>query len=939
MVVRGGRSAFAAVCILFSQPAAAQGQHTDLPVAILTRIDAPPVEIDRGDQTTRRTAEVGELILADERVRGYGVVVECKGPASRQWFPDADSFYIGGKGVPGSTRNPPAPQCRMPEETPTAKQADIDLHTADELADQLARSNASTTDTDPSQLKDLPSYDPNDGLSVLRRAQALEDREQLGAAILIYMHLAEVWKKAPWVWPKIWRLRIAFARKLLEAGPAPGIGHITPMVIGVSNYLREDPNFRALHYAHLDGQAFASYLESVDPERKVQPLINDGATLSAIITQLSSIQSRAKDRSTAVVFVSAHGWQDPFRAYIAPYDAEFQVAKDTGVPVTAILSAVCAFQRAVVFVDACRTPVSRRKSETSTTPDGYDGPWYDQNGAPAPTGKTFLVSSSGPGTPSAEGPQFRDDRGALAQAGHGAFTYHLLKLLYLNAGSQARPISRGELRSDLLAAMKDLPQAPDLSGNMLETDRLDPLKRVPMKVGTGPTSLLDWFRASFRLAAYSPDQQAEITPQAIDQMRTILGRGAITTLAARQAVAAYAQLSPANRRLVGHTIRIALEDEGERLLLNYLHGYEVEPPRSQFTDANEYYTLARQLAPNSLLLGARAEFNAGRALLFDFVDPAKRKQRDSIYADAVSHLFDAYRQDPGPYILNALGIAFMERGEWDKAIPAFDDASRLAPAWLYPKQNRALTLMRSGRARAAIDEYRNAIAQMPSAHTLHFNLALVYQQTNRLKEAEREYAETERWLKKATAASQADWARLYNAQGTLEAQRGRRRAAEKLYAKAQKTAPLPETLHNLALISKPEVEERLLRQNRGYLNSRIELAQIYKRSGRVNDAVAEYKAILEERDDFAGAHLDLAQLCLRDEIPVPERLKLANEQLALAANAGTGFWKVYLVKAEEFRLQKDDTQAKANYREARNRAPDRDARREISESEKGKWVH
>jgi tetratricopeptide (TPR) repeat protein len=940
MVSSCGRGGFTAICLLLAGASEVEGQLAGTPAAILTEVRVRPVEIEPEGMKTTRMGEVGDLLFAGDRVKGRAVVTECNGSASRQWYPTPSAAYIGGKGVEGSTDSDPVAACRVPEPAPSADQAHIDELKAQQYEDQLARSGAITTDAAASALTGLGNDDSKDGMSVLRRAQALEDRDQLTAAILAYGQLKSIWDKAAWVRPKIFRLRIALAKKLLGSPAISRRGHVTALVIGVSDYLRQDPNYHPLKYAHLDAESFAAYLKQIDPEGQFEPLINVTATRSEIHDRLSLIGLRGGDRSAAVVFVSAHGFQDGVRSYIAPYDADFQVGIDTGVPVTEILSAVSGFEQSYVFVDACRTPVSTGRNDVNATLDQYGHQMYAQVGIPPPSGQMFLVSSSKPGMPSDEGPQFRDERGPLAQPGHGAFTYHLLKLLYLDPGTQSRSVSRGELESDLQVAMRGLRQTPETGGNLNQIMKLDPLKRVPFQPNTPPTSLLDWFRAPIRLAAYAPDQQPEFTPEVAGRLRAALGRGTITTQVARQAVAAYFRLSPANQMLTRSAIRIALEDEGERLLLDYLHGYEVEPPQADFADAHEYYTLAEQLAPDSPLLRARAAFNSGRAMLFDLADPAKRRQHDTIYTAALTQLFDAYREDPGPYVLNALGIAYMEQGDWDKAIPAFDDASRLAPGWLYPKHNRALSLMRSGRARAAIEEYRKAIAEMPSAFTLHFNLALAYQQINQLREADREYVETDRWLgRRTTAARAVDWARLYNAQGTLAAQRGKLGAARKLYQKAKDTAPLPETVHNLALISPPAVKEQMLEQNRGYLNSRIELAQVYKRKGRVTDAIAEYREIVKLRDDFAGAHLDLAQLYLRDSVSVAERLRLANGELAQAEKPEPGFWKVYLVRAELERLQKQDADARTDYREARRRAPDRDARREIAQSERGKWLH
>ena len=55
------------------------------------------------------------------------------------------------------------------------------------------------------------------------------------------------------------------------------------------------------------------------------------------------------------------------------------------------------------------------------------------------------------------------------------------------------------------------------------------------------------------------------------------------------------------------------------------------------------------------------------------------------------------RIDPGgAYGFNALGIAYLEQAQYDKAIPAFRDAARRAQHWSYPLHNAALAYMETG---------------------------------------------------------------------------------------------------------------------------------------------------------------------------------------------------------------------------------------------------
>ncbi len=279
----------------------------------------------------------------------------------------------------------------------------------------------------------------------------------------------------------------------------------------------------------------------------------------------------------------------------------------------------------------------------------------------------------------------------------------------------------------------------------------------------------------------------------------------------------------------------------------------------------------------------------------------------------------------------------MENGDWPHAIGAFQAAMKLAPLWLYPRHNLALSLMRSGKAPQAIAEYGKAIQDSPSAFTLRFNLALIYQQTNQLKKADVEYRTAERLLSGTGSDRRADLARLYNAQGTLAAQRHDKKKALALYQRARQQAPqLPEAVHNIALLSRPDEKEKLLRQNLSYLNSRIELAQLLKQQKRNTEAMPLYEEIVRQRPEFVAARLDLAQLYLIESETDMSELPRALEQIRKVEQIAPAFWKTYLVKAEAARLQDQTLAARENYRAARRRAPDRAARREIRDSEKAR---
>jgi len=100
---------------------------------------------------------------------------------------------------------------------------------------------------------------------------------------------------------------------------------------------------------------------------------------------------------------------------------------------------------------------------------------------------------------------------------------------------------------------------------------------------------------------------------------------------------------------------------------------------------------------------AKISFKAG-ALLFDKKFP-----------DAANLLEQSVRIDPGAaYAYNALGIAYLEQGQFDKAIPAFRDAFRRAQHWSYPLHNEALAHLETGDYQVAIRLYQQAMRLTPT---------------------------------------------------------------------------------------------------------------------------------------------------------------------------------------------------------------------------------
>jgi tetratricopeptide (TPR) repeat protein len=363
-------------------------------------------------------------------------------------------------------------------------------------------------------------------------------------------------------------------------------------------------------------------------------------------------------------------------------------------------------------------------------------------------------------------------------------------------------------------------------------------------------------------------------------------------------------------------LRIALENKAQQVLLRYLTGDQTPQSQQEFQQAARYMEAARTLTHESLYLEGRQDFFQGRALLYDKKFP-----------QAADLLEQAVRIDPGAaYGFNALGIAYLEQAQYDKAIPAFHDAVRRARHWSYPLHNEALAYVETGDYKSAIRAYQEAIRLTPQYSYLPYNLGLVYQRLNRRKDAEASY-------KKATALA-PDSAEPYNALGTLKASEGKRDEAERLYREAlQKNSNLLAARHNLALLladEKNRQQEAIdlwrvnLQQSPDYLPSRLSLASTLASAGDNAGAIAEYRKVLAAKPGYLAAHFALAGLLSKSgdsEGALQELRELSKQE---PQNSGV-FEQIGDLEA----ARKNTTEAKAAYKSALDLAPDRDARKRI----------
>jgi tetratricopeptide (TPR) repeat protein len=278
------------------------------------------------------------------------------------------------------------------------------------------------------------------------------------------------------------------------------------------------------------------------------------------------------------------------------------------------------------------------------------------------------------------------------------------------------------------------------------------------------------------------------------------------------------------------------------------------------------------------------------------------------------------------YAYNGLGIAYLERANYDLAIAAFRDASRRAPYWAYPLHNMALAYTEKGDYDNAIKVYQRAMRLAPRAAYLPYNLGLLYQRMNRPADAQSMYRQA---LAIEPGNSQA-----LNALGSLKAAAGRRAEAEQFYKQALDRDPaLLAARHNLAVLLAADAKrlaEALalwrdnLARDPAHLPSRLSLALALAAAGRNDEAAHEYEKVVAARPDYVAARTALAGVDM--QIGKPDA---AVTQLQHALELQPGDPGILEQAAQAYAALGRNAEARSAYEKALQSAPDGAARKRM----------
>ncbi len=670
--------------------------------------------------------------------------------------------------------------------------------------------------------------------------------------------LREQWPDAVWIKSRIFELEQKLADQASAASAsAQTAGQTYALLVGISKYAKPE---LSLQFANADASVFGKLLESprggAVPSNNILLLTDEKATTAAVRNGFQDfLKRRAGRNDTVVIVIAGHGTVEvpgSKNAFILTYDSDPQDLTSTALAVDELQSL---FQeqlgkvgRVLLFVDVCKAGTVGTIHNTTINSNVQHLGDIE--------GDLFGLLASRPREVSLEGPEFG--------GGHGVFSYYVIKGLEGAADTNKDGVVDAD---ELIKYVND--QVPMATGNKQHPRefgtydnmlRLSDTRKPGIDVARNDVAhwrmILDSRNGGPLYLAGSPQGQVPAPQAMADRFTSAIDAGRILPTDSNNAFTALRDLkataAPDQFQEFQNQLRIALENKAQEVLLRYLSGDEAPQSRDEFQRGARYMGAARMLTEESLFLEGRQDFFQGRALLFDKKFP-----------EAANLLEQSVRIDPGAaYGFNALGIAYLEQAQYDKAIPAFRDAVRRAQHWSYPLHNEALAYVETGDYRSAIRAYQEAIRLTPQYSYLPYNLGLVYQRLNRRKDAEAEYTKAE-----MLAPNSAE---PYNALGTLKASEGKRTEAEQLYQRAlQKNPSLLAARHNLALLiagqqgRRPEAiqlwRENLM-QSPDYLPSRLSLADALATSSDSPQAITEYRKILEAKPDYVAARIALADL-------------------------------------------------------------------------------
>jgi len=743
-----------------------------------------------------------------------------------------------------------------------------------------------------------------DLLAATHSAMALSAEGNRAKAAEEYRTIAQQYPGA------VWTRGVTLSRTLPAA---PDIqGKTYALLIGISDYPKESP-FRSLQYAHADAEAFARFLRSPKggsvPPEQIKLLTNAQATRDGIDSAVRNFVNRAAGKqNTLILFVAGHAdflitEKDPASGavvsrdpYIVTADVYGQDVKSTGYPMAEFRALIAEqtlqFGRVLVYADICHA--------------GYIRDTASERGLEPAVKQVFVNRQGNVGVMlAAEANKFAFEADEFGQ--HGAFTYTVLE--GLNGGAafrNSKAITFADLFRYVVNGVGDLTnntQVPDKFVNDDQMAVLDDVTRNPgivlPKATPLPESVTRRRRGS---SAVGSDAGQGGSPQAASDFARLAQSDPLAAVDAYQRLQTDPAVSETVKNRNGEILRVALEEHGQQVLIQYLHGEQIPQTKAAFDLGARYFEEALRLPDAAAFDESRMWFCKGRALIFD--------REESHYQEAERLLERSILLDSDhAYAYNALGIAYLEQVRrhpeyYSRAVAAFHDALRFAPAWAYPMHNLALAWSEQGNFEAAADSYRLAMRLAPQYSYLPYNLALLNQRRSRLDDADQLYRlalrHAEENRRSGLVPPVTPWrerADILNGLGSIASARRKYKLAQEDYEQALQDDPESVAArYNLAnLLSRGGPSSRAVDLWRANIAaqpaepaSRLALAAYFEKNGDQPAAIREYEGAISVAPAHVAARQALAGLYMNanraqdayDQLKQAQSLSPADAQIA-----------------------------------------------------------
>lgn len=491
--------------------------------------------------------------------------------------------------------------------------------------------------------------------------------------------------------------------KTSATGP---LGTRRALVIGITNYR----NVVDLNWAAADAKAFAAFLRSLPAgaldSGSIRLLIDSAATKTTIVDGLTWLTDASRPDDEAIIYFAGHGDVEPVTGrelgFLLAHDARAgrdyfpEGALKVNDLQDLIVGIVKQGASVLLITDACRsgTLVAGEPGRSRATV-ALMQEWM---------GVATLVSS-GPTQLSQEGSQWGD--------GHGVFTFYLLQGLQGRANSDNDPVVTLEevarFVQDSVERATGGAQRPERFGNLGRVAAWVPDSAAATAAPAGPRDTVD----------VEPDSAVL---SALAAFRNAVTRGALIEPAGASAWDIYQRLlaNPAAAAVlpdVRSDLRIALQDDAQQVINDYLAGGSTRPSEKRLRDATtglaRASTLMGKTSPLAPLLAARRLFLGGAAMVYE-----------GDFEAALQRLQQSIALDPQGYASNALGFAFLGLGRLDSARQAFTAARNRAPRRSYPVLGLALVALEARDGARSLALLDTAVAMSEPQATLQLARAM-----------------------------------------------------------------------------------------------------------------------------------------------------------------------------------------------------------------------